>query len=57
MDPKIINFLLLVVGFFLLLTGIMQVMASPGIIDYFSIIFGIILIVTAIVGFWKGKVV
>ncbi|HOT03384.1 MAG TPA: hypothetical protein PK069_04325 [Methanolinea sp.] len=57
MDPKIINILLLVVGFFLLLTGTMQVMAAPGIFDYFSLIFGIILIVTAIVGLRKGKVV
>ncbi len=57
MDPKIINILLLVVGFFLLLTGIMQGMAAPGIMDYFSTIFGIILIGTALVGFWKGKVV
>jgi len=57
MDPKIINILLLVVGFFLFLTGIMQVLAAPGMMDYFSTIFGIILIVTAIIGFWKGKVV
>ncbi|OPX68000.1 MAG: hypothetical protein A4E37_01107 [Methanoregulaceae archaeon PtaB.Bin056] len=57
MDPKTINSLILVVGFFLLLTGIMQVMAAPGIIDYFSIVFGLILIGTALIGFRKGKVV
>jgi len=57
MDPKIINILLVVAGFFLLITGIMQVMAVPGIMDYFSIAIGVLLIITAIIGFWKGKVV
>ncbi|HII77255.1 MAG TPA: hypothetical protein HA264_09560 [Methanolinea sp.] len=57
MDPKIINILLVVVGFFLLITGIMQVMAVPGMMDYLSIAIGVLLIITAIVGFWKGKVV
>ena len=57
MDPKIINILLVVVGFFLLITGIMEVMAVPGMMDYLSIAIGVLLIITAIVGFWKGKVV
>ncbi|MCU0631564.1 MAG: hypothetical protein MUC66_01140 [Methanolinea sp.] len=57
MDPKIINILLLVVGFFLFITGFMQVMAAPGIMDYLSTIMGILLIVVAILGFRKGKVI
>jgi uncharacterized membrane protein len=56
MDPKIINAILLIVGFILLITGIMQVMAAPGIWNYVSTIIGLLLIIISIIGFWKGKV-
>lgn len=57
MDKKSINILLLVVGFVLFITGAMQVMAAPGGIDYFLVIIGILMVISAIVGLWKGKVV
>ncbi len=57
MDPKIVNILLLVIGFFLCITGAMQIMAVPGLMDIISVILGIALIFVAVLGLWKGKVI
>ncbi|MFA5002342.1 MAG: hypothetical protein WC502_05135 [Methanolinea sp.] len=57
MDPKIVNILLLVIGFFLCITGTMQIMAVPGLMDIVSVILGIALIFVAVLGLWKGKVI
>lgn len=57
MDPKIVNILLLVIGFFLCITGAMQIMAVPGLMDIISVILGIALILVAVLGLWKGKVI
>lgn len=57
MDPKIVNILLLVIGFFLCITGAMQIMAVPGLMDIISVILGIALIFVALLGLWKGKVI
>lgn len=57
MDQKIVNILLLVIGFFLCITGAMQIMAAPGLMDILSVILGIALIGMAMYGLWKGKVV
>lgn len=57
MDPKIVNILLLVIGFFLCITGALQVMAVPGLMDIISVILGIALIFVAVLGLWKGKVI
>jgi len=57
MDPKIVNILLLVIGFFLCITGAMQIVAVPGLMDIVSVILGIALIFVAVLGLWKGKVI
>lgn len=59
MDPKIVNILLLVIGFFLLITGSMQIVpvAVPGLMEVVSVILGVALIFVAILGLWKGKVI
>jgi uncharacterized membrane protein len=57
MDPKIVNILLLVIGFFLLITGSMQIMAVPGLMEVVSVILGVALILVAVLGLWKGKVI
>lgn len=56
MDPKIVNIILLVIGFFLFITGTMQVMAAFGPMDILTAIMGVILIIVGILGLWKGKV-
>jgi hypothetical protein len=56
MDPRIINAILLILGFALFITGITRVMAEPGIWDYVLMIVGILLIILSIVGFRRGRV-
>lgn len=54
LDAKIINFL--VFGIILFIMGIYQIMDTPGTLDYILTVFGFILIIIAIAGFRKGKV-
>lgn len=56
MEPKIVNIVLVVVGIFLFLTGILQIMTAPGIFIYLSTLAGALLTIVGLYGLKQGKV-